>query len=203
MDELRQRAPFRLVGEDEAVDNMNPEDDERHILDEQEQEKVIQDLRQMSQKSDWIYVQALRMIMLNSIMLQVVFLSSLVTYRHSRTIPTPLSPFFSTVPRPLIPIASGFTFLAITLHILDAFLISSSSCLTPILVAGGFSIPRAALYLLAPFLSVLTGRDLPQTIWWAFPAVVAGLVILMQRWTSDNTRSVEELEGLRYNAPGA
>jgi len=200
METLRHRVPFNVSSDE---DGMNPEDDERHVMDEQEQQDFIQSLRRAEQTADKAYVQALRIIIVFSVILQMVFLSTLIAHSGARTVATPLSTFFTTPPRPLIPLPVVLTIYAVVLQCLEAFTLSPFTRLTEVLLVRGYRIPGIFLYLIAPAISISTGRDFPQTLWWAEPTILIGLVTLMQHWMRSTARGVEELEGLKYSAQGA
>jgi len=124
-------------------------------------------------------------------------------------IPTPLSPFFSARPAPLIPLASLFTVLNLVLHAYDGFYLSMTSTITdstPLYInipQLQLRIPQQGLYLLPPILSLLMFRDYPQTLYWSLPAVLVGFSRLTQSWMVTGHQAVEGLEELKYDAKGA
>lgn len=135
---------------------------------------------------------------------QTLFLINLVTDFKTETIPTPLSTFFSILPTPLIPFSTLFTLLYIGLQGLDVWSLSSSSYNElATMNKSGYIVPPTALYLVAPIISLLMDRDLPQTLWWLEPAIVTGLVMLMQNWMRATAEGVNGLEDLKYSAKGA
>ncbi|KIO16835.1 hypothetical protein M407DRAFT_246907 [Tulasnella calospora MUT 4182] len=209
MDTLRQRVPFRQAGDDD----INPEDDEQHVMDEQEQQELIETLREAARTADRIHIRSLRMVLIAAIMIQVNFLTMLlINRRRQALVPTPLGMILKFAPSPLIPIPAFFTILAIGLHVLDSLSLTKDPRVSLLDVDMPFNAPgvlegpfrkRAMLYLIAPFMSAVLRRSFSQTFWWLMPAIIIGLVALAQKWMRETDEGVERLEELRYDARGA
>lgn len=67
-----------------------------------------------------------------------------------------------------------------------------------------FSLMWGVLLLsLAPAISILAVKDVPQILWWAFPALVVGIAGLVISWIRDTKAELMSLEKLKYEAKGA
>ncbi|KAG8936294.1 hypothetical protein FRC02_003231 [Tulasnella sp. 418] len=232
--EIRQRLGFKDEPEDDLLN-----EEEQRILDEQEQEEIIRRIRETSAKADYVHLQSLRMILVVSATLQLVFFLTQWSWPPNSPYPapTPLAGLFnSSRGSPLIPCAIIFTLTTLTLHVLDFLalgnpttspsqsnqprLLSSNVINIPIQIPSSLfissqsrtplssatlhiDIPRPALHILAPALSLLLRRDFPQTIWWALPGLLTGFIMLAQRWMNETTENMDRLERLRYDSKGA
>ncbi|RDX53279.1 hypothetical protein OH76DRAFT_1399166 [Lentinus brumalis] len=196
---IRQRAPFQFSEDD---------DTDVHILDEEEQEEVIEDLRKKNDDSNAVYLMGLQAVLALSLLLQLVYLFK----------PNKISPFAVLLPgstsEPL-PLANGLTILQILIHIN-----LSLNCLPPnhpyrklvprSTLPGSLSIPlpllhpvALALPVIAPFLALALGRGLADLVWWAEPGILLAIVAVVKKWIADGEKDIMKLERLRYEARGA
>ncbi|KAI0720457.1 hypothetical protein C8T65DRAFT_735794 [Cerioporus squamosus] len=196
---VRQRATFRFSEDDET---------DVHILDEEEQEEVIEDLRKQNDDSNAVYLMGLQAVLALSLLLQLVYLFN----------PRKISPFAvlfpSSTSEPL-PLATGLTILQILIH---ANL--SLNCLPrnhsyrtsppPSTFPGSLAIPLPlshpvpiALPVIAPLLALLLGRGFADLVWWAEPGVLCAIVAVVKKWIADGEKDIMKLERLRYMARGA
>ncbi|KDQ11052.1 hypothetical protein BOTBODRAFT_190014 [Botryobasidium botryosum FD-172 SS1] len=179
------------------------QDEAGPVLDEQEQEEIIRNLRAESNKSTANHVFFLLSLLTLSLILQFIFLNKSA---WSTQTATPLSIFFSEAPAPLLGGAVLFTLVHISVLILDIGLLPPDPNLK-IDTLPSFIHPllpvRGLFLLLAPTISFLMRKDMAQTIWWALPAGVHSIVWLSSKWIEAEAQSLQKLEELRYNAKGA
>ncbi|KAF8606833.1 hypothetical protein BDV93DRAFT_520456 [Ceratobasidium sp. AG-I] len=192
---VRQRKTFAFSddGDKELDDNL--------ILDEQEQENVINDLRQAARQSNEQTVWVISGVLGMGIALQLYFLSMLLNGSHR----TPFTPILDTFldPKPLIPLSIPLTLTHIAIHTLDII------CLLPPLSHLQKSVPSDVLRYaplttcIAPVVAMLSGRDVAQLMWWSVPAEVSALVWVSRGWMAGAVEEVTGLERLRYDVKGA
>lgn len=128
---------------------------------------------------------------------------------------TPLTAVMSgSPPDESIPLASFFTILHLILHVnlTQRFLPQRASLRTWL---SNNSFKQAAQYIplsyswtlataaLAPPLSLLCGRSFPTTLWWSLTAILALFCQVSERWAEEAAVSIQELENMKYTAPGA
>jgi hypothetical protein len=187
MTSLRKRVPFKFASE-----STDQEDD--HVLDEQEQEELIASLRDENLASNQHYLLVLQVTVALSCLLHLIFLVS----------PTnPLLVFASTAePDIPIPLLIPFTLLAIAIHLdLGLLLYPDRSTLTDIQPLS--YLPLFGLSAVSPCLSLLLGRSWLTVAWWSVTGGVVWVAHSVQGWMDKGDQSITELEGMQYVAPGA
>ncbi|QRV77684.1 hypothetical protein RhiJN_05699 [Ceratobasidium sp. AG-Ba] len=176
-------------------------EDENRVLDEQEQEEVIDGLREAARRSNDSLTRVIAGILILGIVSQLYFLSMML--RGSQL--TPFTPLLNTFlePKPLIPLASLLT----TLHV--GVLVLNLTSLLPTLsnlqnsIPADFSRYAPLSTCLAPMLAVISGRDVAQLAWWCVPAEITALVWVSRGWMASAVEDVAGLERLRYDSKGA
>lgn len=104
-------------------------------------------------------------------------------------------------PKPLIPLAFVFTLVHTCIHALDI-----ASFYAPHLqqsIPEDVSRYAPVVTCVAPFVALLSGRDVAQLAWWAVPAELSALVWVSRGWMAGAVEDVASLETLRYDAKGA
>ncbi|KAI0776572.1 hypothetical protein BD413DRAFT_223949 [Trametes elegans] len=200
MNAVRQRVPFRF-SEDEEQDN--------HVLDEQEQEEVIDRLRRESASSNAIYLIGLQAIIGLSVLLHAIY--TLKSPKYS-----PLAILFpdSPVGAPL-PLGTPLALLQVLIHINLSLNVlppthpirqaMRSSALPPSF-RPPFPLPHPATLLaptLAPIYALLLGQGWTDVLWWSLTGLLTTIVVVTTKWMRDEEEELANLEKLRYTARGA
>ncbi|KAG8687748.1 hypothetical protein FRC08_011823 [Ceratobasidium sp. 394] len=192
---VRQRKAFAFSEDGENVEGEN------RILDEQEQEEIIDELRQAAKRSNDNLTMVITGILVIGIVSQLYFLST--TLRGSQL--TPLSPLLDTFlePKSLIPLASTLTVLHIGVLALD--IISLFPTLSNVQKSIPADISRYAplTACIAPIIAIISGRDVAQLAWWCVPAEITALVWVSRGWMAGAVEDITGLEQLRYDSKGA
>ncbi|OBZ71542.1 hypothetical protein A0H81_08427 [Grifola frondosa] len=194
---LRQRIPFRYFDAEEETER---------VLDEQEQEELIQDLRRQSDSSNNLYVTLLHVLLALSGIVHLIYLYS----------PTKESPFSALLgshsPAPPIPLASAFDVLHMLLHLhlhlhllhpehpIRRMLSSAPNIPFPLPLTHPLILTAPAL---APVLSLLLRRDWRDALWWSVASGMTWLVYSTLKWIQKNEEDIHELEKMQYDARGA
>ncbi|KAI0335871.1 hypothetical protein GY45DRAFT_1239731 [Cubamyces sp. BRFM 1775] len=198
MSEIRQRVPFRFSEEG---------DQDNHILDEQEQEELIDRLRQASSSSNAIYLWGLQAVVGLSILLHGMYL-----FRSPRQSPFAVfSP--NAPPEAPIPFATFLAFLQTAILCnLSLNLLPQSHPIRHALRTDAlpFQLPLQSSHLVAllapgvaPACALLLGQSWVDTLWWCTAGIVMALVAIVLRWMREEENEIAELENLRYTARGA
>ncbi|KAG9097090.1 hypothetical protein FRC06_007977 [Ceratobasidium sp. 370] len=192
---VRQRKAFAFSEDGEIIE------DESRVLDEQEQEEIIDELRQAAKRSNDNMTMAITGMLVLGIVSQLYFLSTML--RGSQL--TPLSPLLDTIlePRPLIPFASILTILHIGILALDIISLLPALSNLQKSIPTDFSRYAPLTTCLAPALAILSGRDVAQLAWWCVPAEITALVWVSRGWMAGAAEDIMELEQLRYDSKGA
>ncbi|KLO12989.1 hypothetical protein SCHPADRAFT_828687 [Schizopora paradoxa] len=208
MDQMRKRNPFKSI--DDGV-----EQDDVRILDEQEQEEVIQELRRVNNASNNQFLIALRILVGISTFLRVLsFDSPQLILSLFLTIRTHDSPIILSR---LFALLHTGVHLNVLLHLFTnsnsspgAAGISRQIRLddVPSWIADVPYLPLPFtwtffLALLAPLTSIVSTRAWQQSAWWSTAfclSLVSGRILA---WISEGEESIRKLEGLQYNAKGA
>ncbi|KAI0632151.1 hypothetical protein C8Q77DRAFT_904600 [Trametes polyzona] len=197
---MRQRVPFRFSENDGT---------EGHVLDEQEQEEVIDSLRQESANSNAVYLAGLQAVVTLSLALHILFM--LRSEKHS-----PLAVLFPDAPSgPPVPFATLLAIFQIAIHC-NLFLnvlpkdhtlrgVIQSSPLSPSLRPPfPFSHPGTLFApVVAPAYALVLGRGWVDVLWWATAGVLTAIVGLALKWMKEEEEEIAGLENLRYVARGA
>ncbi|OSD07193.1 hypothetical protein PYCCODRAFT_1381746 [Trametes coccinea BRFM310] len=195
---VRQRIPFRFSEDDEQ---------DEHVLDEQEQEQVIDRLRQESASSNEMYSLGLQAVIGLSLLLHVLYM-----LRSSGE--SPLAVLFQNASlRSPMPLASVFTLLQILIHcnlglntlplhnrLRRAVQRYPSPTQLPVPISHPLSVFAPAL---APLYAFLMGQDWVDVLWWSTAGCLTFLVAAVLKWMREEEQEIAELEKLRYDARGA
>jgi len=205
METLRRRIPFQTSEEGQEDDR---------ILDEEEQEQVLEALHKENDLRTQQYYTFLQICIAITLFLQLLFLFSQRTPLHI------LHPNLKTPAPPLIPLSTLFTMLNIV-ALLNSALYLPEDMVLPHAInqiksrvfseaqeALSTSLPFPLMWgvllsSLAPAISILGVKDVPQILWWAFPALVVGIAGLVISWIRDTKAELMSLEKLKYEAKGA
>ncbi|KAG2153099.1 uncharacterized protein EDB93DRAFT_1136602 [Suillus bovinus] len=191
MDALRRRNPFKYSSEPS-------ESHDTHILDEQEQSELIDNLKSMNAASNSQNRIALQITIALSFLLHVVFIFS--DYN------SPLVIVFPPAGGPESPLylSPVLTLLAIILHANAALLTHPRNLVLakrrikplPYSVAFGLSA-------ISPTISVLSQKTWQTTGWWCTAASVIWIVHASNKWIVQGQESISELERMKYISAGA
>ncbi|KAI0346030.1 hypothetical protein BDW22DRAFT_1370486 [Trametopsis cervina] len=192
---LRQRSTYRSSDDD---DSNGP------ILDEQEQEELINDLKEESQTRNTQYQYLLQVFIALSAVLHI-------SYLLNGSGETPFAAILPrTAPSPPIPGASAFIFLALFVHAnLSLHLVSPQHAVRSNLAntfAGHVPLRQPFIFLaslIAPVLAVCLSRSLVDVMWWCFTLNLAAFIFSAQRWFRQEAEAIQRLENMRYDARGA
>ncbi|KAF5360907.1 hypothetical protein D9756_004897 [Leucocoprinus leucothites] len=195
MDPLRRRTTFKF-SEDEDVD-------QERILDEQEQDQVIKKLREQSERSKEQQFIFVRILVLLSAVLQFI---QLLTPTNSNPVLI-IFPEDTPSPRSTIPFATGFTLLALFIHLNLAILFHPDEVRTHLqLTHNPKPLSYGMLYALSavsPTLSLFLRLSWQTTAWWLFTTVIVFVVQSAMDTVESSTRDISELESIRYVSKGA
>ncbi|EPQ54425.1 hypothetical protein GLOTRDRAFT_111256 [Gloeophyllum trabeum ATCC 11539] len=209
MSGIRKRLPF-------ASGDLT--EDDGHVLDDQEQDELIKDLRRRNIQQMHDYTIGLRFLVGLSYILHAISLFS--------SYPTPLHALLTSaqtpLPRPL-PLFPFFTLNSILIHLtLFVHLTPSMNLISPTRTLSFLPMPFSvfipqilyrphkilAIASLPPILLALVcklaGRsDWTSLGWWCNPLVLVGIVKVVEGWIGDAEEDVKRLERMKYNYRGA
>ncbi|KAF8755115.1 hypothetical protein RHS01_05669 [Rhizoctonia solani] len=170
---IRQRKTFGFSDDGDGIAEDN------QVLDPQEQEEIIHDLREAARRSNESSARAIAAILVIGVVI------------------------FALDSKPLIPLASLLTILHIGVHVLDIIsLIPTLSSLYNS-IPEDFSRYAPLTTCIAPLIALLSGRDVGQLAWWCVPAELSALVWVSRGWMAGAVEDVAGLENLRYEVQGA
>ncbi|KZT25412.1 hypothetical protein NEOLEDRAFT_1133788 [Neolentinus lepideus HHB14362 ss-1] len=209
MSSVRKRLPFAST---------NSPDDDGHILDDQEQDEMIKDLRRRNIQQRHDYTIGLRFLVGLSYILHAISLfSTFPTPLHalltssSQTLPPPL-PLF-----PIFTLASILIHSTLIVHLTPSMnLISPTRTLTFLPMPFSVFIPQI-LYCPHKILAIATApaialaglcklagySDWTTVGWWCTSLVLVGVVKVVEGWMGDAEEDVKRLERMKYNYRGA
>ncbi|TFK52639.1 hypothetical protein OE88DRAFT_1658001 [Heliocybe sulcata] len=208
MSSIRRRLPFAFA---------DSQEDDGHVLDDQEQDELIKDLRLRNRQQMHDYTIGLRFLVGLSYLLHVISLFS--------AFPTPLHALLTssqTLPPPL-PLFLFFTLVSVLIHVtLFVHLTPSMNLISPTrtltFLPMPFSVfipqilfrPHKILAIVSSPAITLAGicklagySDWTTVGWWCSPLVLVGVVKVVERWFGDAEMDVKRLERMKYNFRGA
>lgn len=191
MDNLRRRTPFKVVEDDS-------DDDDVSIYDEQQQEFVIQELRQETDTFNRKALLTLRILVGLSCIIQLLF-----NNLQNNPLLAFFSPEESILPAPFRIIFSAFSFL---LHYHLAVVLSSQFLDYFYPYSNHTSLSYRFLYslsLLAPTISWCYQIPWKVAIWWSYTPLVVFAVHRVMKSIEDIHTGIANLEAVKYRAPGA
>ncbi|KAG1751130.1 hypothetical protein EDB19DRAFT_1628555 [Suillus lakei] len=191
MDALRRRNPFKYSSE-------SSESHDTHILDEQEQSELIDNIKSLNATSNNQNRIALQITLALSFLLHIIYIFS--NYN------SPLVIVFPPASRPEPPLYLNpvLTFLAMILHANAALLthprnfILAKRRITPLPYSVAFGLSA-----ISPTISVLSGKTWQTTAWWCTAAFLIWIVHVSNKWIVQEQESVSELERMKYISAGA
>ncbi|KAF8895492.1 hypothetical protein BD779DRAFT_733146 [Infundibulicybe gibba] len=189
--DLRRRTPFK------SIESYN-DSDTNIVLDEQEQNELVQTLRESNLASNRQYLMLLDIILLLSVILHSVSLLS----------PPNHNPLLSIFPKtsrenPSVPFPSLFILLALFLHInlgihihpqIPALRLDLHPISFPLTYALAAVAPTLALFLQCPW---------QTTLWWCFTSILGVIVQIILHSIAQSNESISELDAMKYLAFGA
>jgi len=189
---IRQRVPFRFSN--------NEEEDDR-ILDEQEQEELVQHLKEKAVAASNHYLLGIQVVIGLSCALHLIFI-----FKQPKE-----SPLYALLPdhtpSPTIPLPTLFALLQILLqlHLIlhalpPAHPILGPMSFLPLSLSHPVTLAATAV---APTFTLLLRHDWPDVAWWALTGSMTLLVFYVKKWIRQSEESVRELNGMRYDARGA
>ncbi|GLB38339.1 hypothetical protein LshimejAT787_0502040 [Lyophyllum shimeji] len=194
METIRKRVPFRHPEADRL------EEDEKVILDEQEQDSVIQKLKETNKAATEQYMFVLQVILVLSFTLQL-----LSFYTNPLLIMIP-----EGTPEPAfdIPLPAAFTFLNLIVHISLALIAFRETLTTQYNLSEAATnlVPFQACYAIAAVpltLSMFLRGSWQSMVWWGLTLLVVFTVQTVLASIDQGNESISELENLRYVSPGA
>ncbi|KAG0700143.1 hypothetical protein DFH29DRAFT_648450 [Suillus ampliporus] len=191
MDALRRRNPFKYSSE-------YSESDDTHIMDEQEQSEIIDNLKSRNATSNSHNHTTLQIMLALSFLLHVIYIFS--------DYDSPLVVIFPPAGRPEPPLylSPALTLLAILLHANAALFtlprnfVLARRRITPLPYNVAFGLAA-----ISPTISVLSGKTWQTTVWWCTAALLTWIVHAANRWILLEQESIYELERMKYIAAGA
>ncbi|KAG2134367.1 hypothetical protein BD769DRAFT_1353411 [Suillus cothurnatus] len=190
MDALRRRNPFKYSELSESQDT--------HILDEQEQSELIDNIKSMNATSNNQNRIALQITLALSFLLHIIYIFS--DYN------SPLIVVFPPTGGPESPLylSPVLTLLAIILHANAALLthprklVLARRRITPFPYSIAFGLSA-----ISPTISVLSGKTWQTTAWWCTAAFLTWIVHASNKWIVQEQESIYELERMKYISAGA
>ncbi|KAH6912608.1 hypothetical protein BKA70DRAFT_1422182 [Coprinopsis sp. MPI-PUGE-AT-0042] len=191
MESLRRRVPFKQDDD---------EGNETRILDEQEQEQVVEDLRSRNDSSNAQYRLWLQGLLAISALLQLIYLFNPSKDSPLLTLFPPSGPASSPVP-----LSTLLTLISLVSH---GSLVMLSRQQTHLLAQLRLpdGIPFSVLYSISavgPTLALVLGKPWQTTVWWCFTAAIIFVSQTVLEAIDAGDHSVAELEAIMYRAPGA
>ncbi|RHZ72479.1 hypothetical protein Glove_242g31 [Diversispora epigaea] len=181
---LKHRHPTtESVGETEPVE----------ILDEQEQEKVIEDLRVQNDRANNFFKKALSFLSLMVMILFFIFLNDIVKSSSGIiSIPLPTSEkILSYTPFPLISTIFSISALIFSIYLLQA------QNITIIHIYWG------AFLSLVPNILAINTTERMEKLWWGIPLGILIFDVIALFLIKDSEQDVKSLEKLKYKYKGA
>ncbi|CAL1712586.1 unnamed protein product [Somion occarium] len=199
---IRQRIPFKFTED--------TQDEDIHILDEQEQEELIQKLKEESDARNAQYRLLLQTVLGLSATLQLVYLLK----SHKEPPIAALFPGSLSTPFTPIPILNLWITLNLFYHAnLSLHLMPSSHPIRQFLQRAQRSSHRRFIPLSYPILYVLSAIPVllsfiletgpVDVAWWLITPTMIYFVHSAQKWIAQETDGIRNLENLRYDARGA
>ncbi|KAG2757991.1 hypothetical protein P692DRAFT_20710190 [Suillus brevipes Sb2] len=191
MDALRRRNPFKYSSEPS-------ESHDTHILDEQEQSELIDNIESMNAASNSQNRIALQITLALSFLLHVIYIFSDYS--------SPLHSVFPPAGRPESPLylSPVLALFAIILHANAALvthprnLVLAQRRITPLPSSIAFGLSA-----ITPTISVLSGKTWQTTAWWCTTAFLTWVVHASNKWIVQEQESISELERMKYISAGA
>ncbi|KAF8073713.1 hypothetical protein FPV67DRAFT_1410094 [Lyophyllum atratum] len=197
METIRRRVPFGRSSADDS------EEDEKRILDEQEQEALIKQLKATNRASSQRYMLILQVVLVLSFVLYVPQVFSF--YKNPLLVMIP--PETPDHPGDL-PLPSILTFINIVIHINLAYIVFRDKFTrrNKLSEAGTHLLPYRVAYACAavpPALCMYLGKSWQSTAWWGLTVAILFTVQTVIAAIDQGNESISELESLRYVSPGA
>ncbi|KAF8964402.1 hypothetical protein BDZ97DRAFT_1660267 [Flammula alnicola] len=190
MDTLRRRIPFKLVDEDEEIEDSA-------VLDEQQQDALIEGLRQENEIVNRRYAAALKVVVGLSCILQLSTFN-----RNPLLVIYPIRGLAASVPLPYV-----FTVLSLFVHLnLALFFYSDEIRIHLRLSETPTPLSYQLLYSLsavAPTLSLFLLKPWQTTVWWCITPMVVLIVQVVMDALQQSIQGIADLENMKYTAPGA
>ncbi|KAI0087852.1 hypothetical protein BDY19DRAFT_994740 [Irpex rosettiformis] len=193
---IRQRTTFRFS---EDGDDSGP------VLDEQEQEELINDLRQHSEVRNAQYVLLLQVLIAVSVILQLMYL-------FSGTRESPFVAILLPEATPSKPIPASTLFIAISLflhaNLSLSFLSQTHMIRRSVSSTFGGHVPLRYVFLfvasaIAPLLSSVLWQSWADLLWWSTTPCLVYFMYSAQCWFDEEAEAIRGLEKMRYDAKGA
>ncbi|KAH7908044.1 hypothetical protein BJ138DRAFT_1128726 [Hygrophoropsis aurantiaca] len=193
MTTLRQRIPFNYPSD-------SNHSEELLILDDQEQDELIDQLRIQNSTSDQQHKLALQVLIALSSVLHLIYLFS-----------NQDSPLFAVFPPgpegkgfPL-PLSRLVAFMDIFFHVNLCLLVHPYRVTDH---ASRIAIPLSYTITFAwsaiPFIfSILGGRVWQVTMWWSLMAIITSMSYTIQTWIEEANDNLSKFERMKYKAAGA
>ncbi|KAH8104775.1 hypothetical protein BXZ70DRAFT_615670 [Cristinia sonorae] len=201
---VRQRVPFRFSENG---------DENARILDEQEQEELLEQLKRKSDENNSQYSFFIRIVIALSSTLHILYL-----LKSPESKKPPIAVLFPnyTPPDGFRPITGHLFFTTLNLFIhanLSVHLAHPTHHVREWLARGDYHqytsflpLPFSVLFALsapAPLMSFIVSNGWHDVVWWGETAAMVWFVSSAHRWMGEETESLRNLERLRYDARGA
>ncbi|KAG2129461.1 hypothetical protein DEU56DRAFT_741347 [Suillus clintonianus] len=191
MDALRRRNPFKYSSELSELHDT-------HVLDEQEQSELIDNIKNLNAASNNQNRIALQITLALSCLLHIIYIFSDYS--------SPLVVVFPPAGRPEPPLylSPVLTLLAIILHANAALLTHPRNLflakrqITPLAYNVAFGLSA-----ISPTISILSGKTWQTTAWWCTAAFLTWIVYASNKWIVQEQQSISELERMKYISAGA
>ncbi|THG98824.1 hypothetical protein EW026_g3433 [Hermanssonia centrifuga] len=199
---LRQRIPFKFPAEGE--------EDDGHIMDEQEQEEVIHQLKIQSDSQNARYNFLLQIVIALSLVLHLIYILGSPKRSPLAVIFPPVDASSRTIPLPgLFASVHVVIHSSLILHVSPKARFSLSALLGESLqasVRNFVPLPYPIMFgacSIAPIISLMIGQTWADVIFWSLAAALTWFIHSAQNWMKRDVDSIRQLEAMRYDARGA
>ncbi|ORZ02550.1 hypothetical protein BCR43DRAFT_481719 [Syncephalastrum racemosum] len=197
------------------------QEDEAEYLDEEEQERLLQDLRRQNESSNLTIQRGMILVGILVSSIYSIFLYDLVFSSHATFyvphIPVPFwgSPVASLMPAPELASMTSIACLYVSVYAFihtcrlnarEAFLLQTPPEGRGLAPLGSHRIPIALSVILgsvAPIIALYDRASAIEVVFWLLPLLVLGLDVLALRMMRQVDEKIEALDKTRYSFKGA
>ncbi|KAJ3502888.1 hypothetical protein NLJ89_g8685 [Agrocybe chaxingu] len=190
MDTLRHRIPFKHADDSDEADS-------QEVLDEQQQDALLEDLRKENDSVNRTYYTSLKILVGLSGILQ------LTSFNHNPLVTVfPLTSKETALPLPIV-----FIILSLFIHLNLVLCFCAEDARVFLQLAAPVNpLSYQSLYLLsavAPTLSIYLGKPWQTSVWWCTTPAMVFIVQTVMDTIEQSNENIADLETMKYKAAGA